>query len=443
MGVLALLGILVFCVSLIILGSSFLKIHPFLVLVLTSLIAGLLLGLPLIDIVKTVTTGFGSILGYIGIVIILGGILGEVLGKSGAAERIALFILNGVGKKNPRMAMSFLGAFVGIPVFCDTGFIILSKLSNAVASQKGISAKTLSVSLAAGLYTTHTLIPPTPGPIAAAGNLGGSDYLGLIMLIGLALAIPAILVSYFISGKLSMEADPIQKSPEINADGLPSIFKSTFPIVLPIALIAVGTTLKLFKAQFFGIEFLLLLGDPVIALLISLIVAFILLRDTVDEEFGESIKRGVNSAGPVLIITGAGGAFGAVLKASSLSENLAIIFESYALEGVGLLLVAFLLASILKTSQGSSTSAIVITSSLLSPFLAAAGIGSPLEIALLVMAIGGGAMTFSHANDSYFWVVSQFGGLTVKEAYKSYSIVTLVQGLTTLLLVLLMSTFLA
>ena len=219
----------------------------------------------------------------------------------------------------------------------------------------------------------------------------------------------------------------------------PALLRVFLPIVLPIVLIASGTTLKLASAQFVGVEYLLLLGDPVIALLISLAIAFFLLRKSMLEGFGESVKSGVMSAGPVLIITGAGGAFGAVLKASSLAGNLEVIFKSYALEGLGLLLIAFLLAALLKTSQGSSTSAIVITSSLLSPFLAASGIDTPMEIALLVMAIGGGAMTFSHANDSYFWVVSQFGGLTVKEAYRSYSIITLAQGVTTLVLALLLS----
>ena len=439
MGVVELLLILVFCVGLIILGSSVLKVHPFLVLVFTSIVAGFLLGLPLSAIVKTVTSGFGSILGYIGLVIVLGGILGEVLGNSGAAERIALYILQGAGKKNPRLAISFLGAFVGIPVFCDTGFIILSKLTKAISVQKGISSKALSISLAAGLYTTHTLIPPTPGPIAAAGNLGGSDYLGLIMLVGLCLAVPAILVGYLLSSRISFNEPESNENTGSSPDGLPSITKSVLPIVLPIVLIASGTTLKLASAQFVGVEYLLLLGDPVIALLISLAIAFFLLRKSMLEDFGESVKSGVMSAGPVLIITGAGGAFGAVLKASSLAENLEVIFKSYALEGVGLLLIAFLLAALLKTSQGSSTSAIVITSSLLSPFLTASGIDTPMEIALLVMAIGGGAMTFSHANDSYFWVVSQFGELTVKEAHRSYSIITLAQGVTTLVLALLLS----
>ncbi len=393
------------------------------------------------ELIPIMTRGFGNILAYIGVVIVLGSVLGEMLEKSGGAQVIAMSILRTIGSKNPQLAMSSLGAIVGIPVFCDTGFIILSRLNESITKAKRISSKKLSLGLAAGLYTTHTLVPPTPGPIAASGNLGVSDYLGLVMFLGFIISFPVVLGSYFfikrITRGFNFEEYESQSTSFDDDEAQLSVWRAYLPILLPIVLIAIGTTSKLIGTEGGASSLFEVLGDPMIALTVSVVAGFFILRIKDLSVYKDLLGKGVQSAGPILIITGAGGMFGAVLKASSLADSLNGLIEGFHGSVLVLILISFLLGAILKTAQGSSTSAIVITSSMLAPLLPVVGIGQPMELALLVMAIGGGAMTVSHANDSFFWVVNQFGGLSVKESYRTYTLVTLIQGLITLLMILL------
>ncbi len=436
---LILLLILLAAIAFIILSTSILKIHPFLSLIITSLGVGLALGLELSELVRIVSEGFGNILAYIGLVIVLGSILGEMLEKSGGAEAIAQLILQTFGKKRPLLALNLLGAIVGIPVFCDTGFIILSRLSASIARAKGLSPQQLAVGLGAGLYTSHTLIPPTPGPVAAAGTLGASDYLGLVIVLGTAVAIPVVLLSNWALSKMTVAAgESIEIGTEETVTARLSAGRSVVPILLPIALIGIGTTVRLTGASGATAQLFNFLGNPVVALLVAVIVSYPILQIKSLKAFGEMSTAAVKAAGPVLIITGAGGAFGGVLKSSDMAYYLQEAMGVFEGGDMLLLLVGFVLAAVLKTSQGSSTSAIVITSSMLSPVLFVMGVDDPVSIALLVLAIGGGAMTVSHANDSYFWVVNQFGGLTVRSAYRSFTIITLFQGLVTLVSVILL-----
>lgn len=430
--------ILILAIAWIIFSISVWKWHPFISLLLVALAVGVALGLPLVQTVDTIAEGFGSLLASIGVVIVLGSILGTMLEESGAAMVIANTVISGLGRRFPTLAVSFLGAFVGIPVFCDAGFIILSRLTKQMAAQAALPRATLSVGLATGLYTTHTLIPPTPGPIAAAGNLGASDYLGLVMLAGVCVTALSLPLNIGLIRKLTanIKTEVFNAEAELNQEKpvYVGIAKAIFPLLLPLVLISLGTA-----NSFAGWNSSLLsfLGHPVIALLLSILVAFLIFPGKSMEGFYEKVKKGIAAAGPVLIITGAGGAFGNVLKASSLTSSL----EQSGLLNTELswvtLVVAFALAAILKTAQGSSTAAIVITSALLAPMIAV-GVPDPWFITLVVMAIGGGAMTFSHANDSYFWVVSQFSQISVKDAYRSYSIVTAVQGLLVLSIVLVL-----
>lgn len=443
MGFLGISLVLIGAIVFIILSTSIFKLHPFISLILVSIFTGFALGIGPTELIRIIGSGFGGILAYIGLVIVLGSVLGDLLEKSGGAELLAQSILKTIGKKNPQLALSALGAIVGIPVFCDTGFIILSRLTDSIAQSRNISAKKLSVGLAAGLYTTHTLVPPTPGPIAAAGNLGAGDYLGLVMLLGFAISVPVIIIAYLAARRMKFYSEP-ERQESKTKDSFKihlEAWRAYLPILLPIILIGAGTSVRLLGINSVPGNIITFIGDPVIALLITIGLSYRLLKIPTSKEFGESVSRGISQAGPVLIITGAGGAFGAVLKASPLTENLEGIFSGIQGNLVLLILISFSLAAILKTSQGSSTSAIVIASSMLAPVLPAFGITDPLEVSLMVMAVGGGAMTVSHANDSYFWVVSQFGGLTVKEAYRSYTIITALQGLTVLVITLLMAAF--
>jgi GntP family gluconate:H+ symporter len=436
---LPLLLAIIAAILIIILLSARLGVHPLLSLLSATLFLGVVSGLPLPDIVTAINDGFGGLMGYIGLIVVFGSIIGYILEKSGGAQRLALSLLNTIGKGRPALTMSAIGAVTSIPVFCDSGFIILSGLNDAVARQSGVKKGVLALSLSAGLYTTHTLVPPTPGPIAAAGNLGAADYLGTIMLLGLLVALPTMLVAVFLSKKLGKNLDlPELVEEEPATHTLPALGASVLPILLPILLIATGSVMKLLEYTGTGMELLLFLSHPLIALMLGTVAALWLMPKWDAAHLSGWVGEGVKLAGPILIITGAGGAFGGILKAIPVAGLVESSLGSGGYTGAGVLVVAFLIAAFLKTAQGSSTNALVITSSLLAPVALQLGLDTPVELSLLVLAIGGGAMTVSHANDSYFWVVTQFSGMEMREAYRSFTLITAAQGLTVLAGVLLL-----
>ena len=433
--------IIIFLISVafIVISTSIIKLHPFLSLLIASFGVGIAVQMPLATVVNTINRGFGSLMSYIGLVIVLGTIIGTILDKSGGALKIADVILRIFGKKRPALAMSIIGAIVSIPVFCDSGFVILSSLNKAVSKRSHIPLATLTIALSTGLYATHTLVPPTPGPIAAAGNIGASDFLGTIIWIGLLTSIPAIFVGYwwakYIGQKITIdeEIQPVDLSDTINNINLPSTFKSFGPIVLPVCLIALASTLKLFGISGKLADLLLFIGSPLVALLFGTVWAFALIPKFDEKHISGWIGKGILVAGPILLITGAGGAFGSVLKATPITNLLESATTGGDYFGIVIIIVAFIIAAALKMSQGSSTAALVITSSMLAPFITSSNFNSPIALALIVMAIGGGAMTVSHANDSYFWVVTQFSGLKVGDSYRSFTMATLFQGCTVLI----------
>jgi len=433
-----LFALILVAVLLIVLATSRWKMHPFLVLLLASLGVGITVGMPLQNVVKTMTEGFGGLMAYIGIVVILGGIIGSILEKSGAANRLAEAILSLTGPRRPTLGITLIGAIVGIPVFCDSGFVILSRLNQNLAQRAKLSPAVLTMGLSGGLYTTHTLVPPTPGPIAAAGTLGLSDQLGYVILLGILVAIPVGAVVLLLAKRLGGKIDvPLEEVPAPEKTAMPSLFRALLPIGLPLLLISIGTILTLSGIAGTLGEGLIFLGNPLIALLLGTLASFSLLPEWAAGQ--KWIGEGIVAAGPILILTGAGGAFGAVLKATPIRDSLAMVLPEDTLGLTGLLIMGWLLAAFLKSAQGSSTSALVIASAMLAPLAIGAEIIDPYPLALLTLAIGGGAMTVSHANDSFFWVVSQFGRLSLSEAYRSYTLMTLAQGLTVLGAVLLLS----
>ncbi|MFK7935664.1 MAG: GntP family permease [Saprospiraceae bacterium] len=417
----------------IVIASAVWKVHPFVSLLTATFGVGIAVGMPLNEVIASVNSGFGGLMGYIGLIVVMGSIIGIILEKSGAALRIADLILNLLGEKRPALAMALIGATVSIPVFCDSGFIILSGLNKAVAQRTGTKQATLALALAAGLYTTHTLIPPTPGPIAAAGNIGAGDYLGVIMLVGFIVSIPTLLVAYWFAKKRGETIETLLENEAVTADlAMPSTFKSLLPILLPILLIAVGSVIKFLKLENGLADGFIFLGNPLIALFIGMLCAFLLFPAFEKTYLTDWVGEGIKLAGPILIITGAGGAFGGVLKATPMASMVENWLAGSEFSGATFLIITFLISALLKTSQGSSTNALVITSSILAPLMATMGFDTPVELALVVMALGGGAMTVSHANDSYFWVVSQFSGIEMKDAYRNYTLMTGLQGLTVL-----------
>ncbi|MEQ8413784.1 MAG: GntP family permease [Imperialibacter sp.] len=436
-----LLVVILLAVVLIVVGASVFKVHPFIMLLIASLLVGIVVGIPAIKVVGFINDGFGSIIGGIGIVIILGSILGVILEKSGAAIKIAEFILQTIGRKSPELGIGFLGALVSIPVFCDSGFIILSRLCHVMAKKRNVAAGSLFLSLAGGMYTTHTLVPPTPGPIAAAGNLGGESYLGLVIISGLLISIPVVLIavaySKYIFKKYPYGAE-LTDSPIISDQYLPSLGLSMSPIFVPLILIGLGSVAQFVGFQNTLIDALVFLGNPVIALLAGLLIAVPLLKYIGKAERSSSFQEGLVQAGPVLILTGAGAAFGAVLKATPMAQMVEGWLSGGDAGGIYFILAGFVFTAILKTSQGSTTSAMVITSSILGPLLPLGGLDNPTGIVLMVAAIGGGGMTVSHANDSFFWVVAQFSGIRdIKVAYRTITLMSLLQGCTILFITIL------
>lgn len=443
--------ILVVLIAFIVLATTRLKLHPFLALLGAALLAGFAYQVPAVDIVKHITSGFGGILGYIGIVIALGTIIGVILERSGAAITMAETVIRLLGERFPTLTMSIIGYLVSVPVFCDSGYVILNSLKNALAARMKISVIAMSVALATGLYATHTFVPPTPGPIAAAGNLGLESSLGLVILVGLLVSFITALAGMwwanrFIGKDIALEDDgaPLLASEDYEQmraryGTLPSATQAFAPIFVPIALICLGTIAGL-PGKPFGEGWLCtvlsFLGQPVMALAVGLGLACSLLKaDNKRQEFHDRVVEGIQSAAPILLITGAGGAFGAVLRATPLGDYLG---ETLSTLGIGLFM-PFLVAAALKSAQGSTTVALVTTSALVAPLLGQLGLDSDMGRVLTVMAIGAGSMTVSHANDSFFWVVTQFSRMNVATAYKAQTMATLVQGLAGILTVWLLS----
>ncbi|MFC7688050.1 GntP family permease [Ureibacillus sp. GCM10028918] len=425
----------------VVLATAKLKLHPFLALILSSFFVGIASGMPLLDVVTNINTGFGSLMTSIGIVIVAGTMIGVILERSGAAYRMAEVVLRIVGPKRPQLAMSIIGYIVSIPVFCDSGFIILSSLQKSLAKRAKVTIASMGVALATGLYATHVLVPPTPGPIAAAGNIGAADYLGTVILVGLIVAIPATFVGYLWAVKVASKIQvPLDQEEALDYEEviksfgkMPSTFSAFLPIILPIVLIGIGSIAALVGNPDATFNMILrFLGSPIVALLLGVFAAFPLLPKLNEETLTGWIGDSLKDAAPILLITAAGGSFGTIIKETGVGDMLQQMDLGSLATGSLFLLVPFIIAAALKTAQGSSTTALVITSTLVAPMLVTAGIEGALPLALVVMAIGAGAMTVSHVNDSFFWVVTQYSGMEVTQAYKAQTMATLLQGITTI-----------
>lgn len=442
--------ILALLIAFIVLATTKLKLHPFLALLGAAFIGGFAYQVPSTEIVKHIATGFGGILGGIGLVIAIGTIIGVILERTGAAITLAETVIKIMGKRFPTLTISIIGYLVSIPVFCDSGYIILNSLKEALAKQMKVSLVAMSVALATGLYATHTFVPPTPGPIAAAANLGLDSNLGLVILVGLFVSFVTAMAGLWWANRFLKQ--DIELLPEIHADQLakteelrksygqlPSATAAFLPIILPIALICLGTIVA-FPSKPLGTgtfaQILAFFGQPVVALLAGLIAALGLLKgNNKADEFNKMVVEGIVLAAPILLITGAGGSFGAILKATPLGDYLGQTLSSL---GVGIFM-PFIVAAALKTAQGSTTVALVATSALVAPMLPQLGLDSDMGRVLTVMAIGAGGMTVSHANDSFFWVVSQFSRMNVATAYRAQTVATLTQGIAGIITVWILS----
>ncbi len=426
--------LLVLSVLLIILLTVRLKVHPFLALLAAALFFALFSGMTLDNIVKMVNDGFGVTLGKIGIVIVLGVIIGAFLEHSGGAYKLAEVVLRIIGKKRVHEAMAIVGFIVSIPVFADSGFIILNPLNKSLTKRAGLSIVGTATALILGLMITHVLVPPTPGPIAAAGIIGAD--VGLVMLVGLIVGILSLIVAIIYCKKMGAKYF-IDPNPDITEEVIqekmrqaPSAFKSFLPILIPILLI-VGKSIMEFNLDegqepTSVVKFISFIGSPIIALIIGMLFAFLLPKKWDNEMLATTgwVGKALADASNIILITGAGGIFGTILQNSGIADVLA---ESLSGANLGIWL-PFLLCAAIKTAQGSSTVALITTASIVAPLLLTMGFSTEIDKALVVAAIGAGAMVVSHANDSGFWILTQFSGIDVKTGYRVYTLGTFVVG---------------
>ncbi|WP_396589638.1 GntP family permease [Allomuricauda sp. R78024] len=432
--------VLVVVVLFIIIATVKFKMHPIFSLTMATIATGFLLGLSPKDIMATIGDGFGKTLSGIGLVIAFGTVIGIYLEKTGSTKVLANAVLKLVGLKHSPLAMNLAGYIVSIPVFCDSGFIILSSLNKAISKKTGIPVMVFAISLATGLYAAHVFVPPTPGPLAAAAILEAD--LGMVLVLGLLISIPVSLTGYvwarFIGKSLKEEVKEETNIPEEEDQdyGIKPI-QAFLPLLAPICLIAMKSvvnypTYPLGKNTVFQVfDFL---GNPIIALMVGVFFAFMLGRKIPSKQKEGWVTEAFKQAGLIVLITGAGGAFGAILR----TIDIASIINLESSSGIGGLLISFTIAMVLKTAQGSSTVAIITTSAIIAPLLETFGLFSITDKAFAVLAIGAGAMTVSHINDSYFWVVSQFSNINVKTALRGHTLGTLFQGVVGILMILIL-----
>ena len=445
-------------VLMIVMISKF-HIHPFISIMCISMVLGLIAGIPIVDqktadgatvsgLASVIGAGFSGTFSSIGIVIILGALIGSILEQTGAALKLADMVIHLVGKNNPVLAMELMGWVVSIPVFCDSGFVILNPIRKALVNRTGVSSVSMSVGLATGLYISHVFIPPTPGPIAAANTLGIGNSLIIVMGMGVLCSVFPLIAGFcyakFIGKKVKAndEADmgEVTKSyEELVAEfgTLPSGWSSLAPIIVPIILMALSSIAAMAGLKGFLSSLITFLGTPIIALAVGTIFAVIQLSGA--KKMGDFYKicnDTLMTVGPILFVTAAGGVLGKVISSSDMVHYISAHAEVLSTMGI---FFPFLLSAILKTAQGSSTVALTTTAGIVAPLLEVLGFTTPVQVTLVCMAIGAGAMTVSHANDSFFWVVTNFGGMTPEDGYKTQTMNTLVIGIAAILEIALLS----
>jgi GntP family gluconate:H+ symporter len=435
-----LIAVFILSIAAIIFFTAKLKVNAFFVLILTAIGVGIIAGLPTEKVIQSIKEGFGNTLASIGLVIVFGTTLGIMLEKTGAAYSIAEFILRKVGDKNAPLAMTITGFVFGIPIFCDSGFIVLSSLNKSVAQRTKKSMTIMGSLLGVSLYSVHCLIPPHPGATAAAGIIGAS--LGKLMLIGLGIAAITLTVTYFwvkFIGKNINETENASDSEAqiYDAKELPNPFLSLLPVILPIMLIAIKSVLTMYNPKPSGLftDLFLFIGDPSIALLLGLFTCLFVNPKFKFSSIHSVIEDAIKTAGVILLITAAGGAFGSVLKTTGIGS---VIGEYLSFSNLGIF-IPFLIAAGLKTAQGSSTVSIITTSSIVLPMLAELQLASEMGLIFVVLSMGAGSMIFSHTNDSYFWVVTKFSNIEVNKSLKVFSSSTFILGLTAQLVIFLLS----
>lgn len=403
----------------IILGNSKLKLNPLFVIFLACILLGLLLNLSITNISFDIFNGFVSVSKKIGLLILFGVIIGICLEKSGATEIISISLIKKLSFLPISYVINLIGFLISIPVFCDAAFIILSSLNKKISELTKSSKKSITVALSTGLFATHVLVPPTPGPMAAAANLDLKN----IFLLFICGGIFAFFLS-LIGGLYSQKF--IQKTKAISEEDLKVLISrigtkktlsfnlASSPIWIPLVIMSINPIAP---------NEIKILTSPTFALFIGAIISIYLSIRNIS--FKKLLLVSLKQSLPIIGITGMGGGLGQIIK------NIDVVswfnkIESFTSLGI---IIPFLISASLKTAQGSSTVAIITSASIIYPMLSVFGLDNELGKTLAILSIGVGSMTVSHANDSYFWVVSQFSGMDINTTYKTHTIATLFQGI--------------
>jgi len=431
-----------------------LRLHAFIALLCGALAVTLLAPGVAAERMARLTTGFGQTAGNIGIVIALASIIGTAMMESGAADRIVRAFLGVLGEKHGAAALASTGFVLSIPVFFDTVFYLLVPLARSMHRRTRTQYVKYITAIAAGAAATHTLVPPTPGPLAVS-NLLGVD-LGLMVMMGFLVALPAATAGFVYAGWIDRRM-PIQPEPMSGGEGAeteggnaraePGLLSSCLPIVLPVVLISSHTLTTSMTASgrphapMWDVltTYTVVLGNANVALLLAAALAMWTLvrsRGVTRDQLADLSERSLASAGPIILITAAGGAFGATLQGAEVGPAIQSLFAGTgAMTGVPVLFLAFGVASLLKMAQGSSTVAMITTAGMITAMLQDAP-ALPFHAVYLATAIAGGSLVGTWMNDSGFWVFSRMGGLSASQTLRSWTPVAAVVGTTAFLVTL-------
>ena len=416
------------------------KIHPFFALIATTVTFAVVSGMNLEEMLAAFTSGMGGTMADIGLVIALGTVTGALLEKSGAAETMAKTILKITGRKHAALGLAITGYFVSIPVFCDSAFVLLSPIAKRISKDTKISMTTMAVALCMGLHATHMFVPPTPGPLAVAGILSAD--LGYVILFGALVSIPVMLVGYFGAVFMGKKYDYL---PENVADvpenqKLPSPLMAFLPILTPIMLMLLKTIGQMCGLQGVLMDIFAVLGTPAVALLVGLIIALagyhqIFPEDTKAWGFDGVFADALKTAGQIILIVGAGGAFSGVLKASPLQSILTNTFSGLTIG----ILAPFIIGFIFRTCVGSATIAMVTAATMITPLMDVLGFASPMGRVIAMLACAAGGLMVFHGNDDFFWVTATTSEMDTSVAYKTIPIISVCQSLAALAVVFVLS----
>lgn len=423
-------------VAVIILLTVKFKVHPFFALIIACFVTGLGAQISFPDILVLIKNGFGDVMSKLALIIVLGTTIGVLLEKNGSTRVMANSILKLVGQKRSSLALSITGFIVGLPIFCDSGYIVLNGINKSLIKRTGIAAATMSISLASGLYAVHCLLPPHPGATAAAGTIG-VDF-GKLILYGIMIAVPAMLIGHWwavYAGRNTKTTIKDEQEKENENLPQPKVIAAFLPVAVPILLMALRSVIILEKepsnqlANIFTI-----MGEPAVALGIG--VLFAMFNGTRSRHsLSLHLSSAVEKAGGILVIIGAGGAFGAILAATNIGKHFSEMLD---LKMMGIWF-PFLLTALIKTAQGSSTVAIITASSIILPLLQPLGLDSENAKLLAVLAMGAGSMMVSHSNDAYFWVISKFSDIDIRTMLRVHSVASVLMALVTMICIWLLS----